>query len=498
MRGLISFAFFNKDKGYPMTYCGWRKPVTAYEQNELNALKGQSLDIPKHKALVSLKKIAHPLGLKSQQILLLDIFAALSSAQDWEGGQRPIVWPCNDYLMQQTGFSLSTLRRHIRKLFELGIIFMKDSPNGKRFGRRNAKGYIIEAYGFDLSPIAARAAEFDALFTHLQEQRAKTKQINTQITLTRRQAKAIINIALEEYKTQIKGCKNSNNKCRKIQKNTQLEHIKEKNTNESLKASDLFHLNTELNNLISMRPKPASSFKMLTQYLKQLSNLLTKIKEFLKEKTPKTNEINKMETSLNKVSLQPTQSCQINKKIEPKDSKNDTHIHTTNRNKYGNSNASNYDCEKQDNMRLAENHQINQSYNIQNKKENNFISINKNDKNTDNEISLAPETFLNACPHFKEMAEALDDKLPRNWVEIYATASKISTVAGIPLELWRKANQKLGQYQAILSIALIYEKLNDGKIKSPQGYLNAIIKRNDSGNLYLMRSFYGKLAKSTY
>ena len=35
-------------------------------------------------------------------------------------------------------------------------------PNGKRYGKRDPKGRIIEAYGFDLSPIAARYAEFRA------------------------------------------------------------------------------------------------------------------------------------------------------------------------------------------------------------------------------------------------------------------------------------------------------------------------------------------------
>jgi hypothetical protein len=39
------------------------------------------------------------------------------------------------------------------------LITMRDSPNGKRYGRRDARGNIVEAYGFDLSPIAARHAE---------------------------------------------------------------------------------------------------------------------------------------------------------------------------------------------------------------------------------------------------------------------------------------------------------------------------------------------------
>ena len=42
----------------------------------------------------------------------------------------------------------------------MGLILAKDSPTGARWGRRNHNGQIIEAYGFDLSPLAHRMAEF--------------------------------------------------------------------------------------------------------------------------------------------------------------------------------------------------------------------------------------------------------------------------------------------------------------------------------------------------
>jgi len=81
------------------------------------------------------KKVAAAIGLKSQDLLLLDTFGAVTQPQDWERGRRPIVWASNHFLMEQTGFSLATLRRHVRRLCEVGVIAMKDSPNGKRWGR---------------------------------------------------------------------------------------------------------------------------------------------------------------------------------------------------------------------------------------------------------------------------------------------------------------------------------------------------------------------------
>lgn len=97
------------------------------------------------------------------RMLVLDTLGAFTQAQDWEEGQRPIVWASNSYLMEQTGFSLSALKRHSRRLAEIGVIAFKDSPNGKRWGHRDADGRIIEAYGFDLSPLSARAEEFEQL-----------------------------------------------------------------------------------------------------------------------------------------------------------------------------------------------------------------------------------------------------------------------------------------------------------------------------------------------
>ena len=42
-------------------------------------------------------------------------------------------------------------------------VFLRDPGGGQdeqRYGRRDARGRITEAYGFDLSPLAARYAEF--------------------------------------------------------------------------------------------------------------------------------------------------------------------------------------------------------------------------------------------------------------------------------------------------------------------------------------------------
>ena len=142
---------------------GWRKATAGLAVAEQHAQAGERAAVPKTQAFVAVKRVGAHIGLKAGDMMLLDTLAAYTQAQDWEEGQRPIVWASNAYLMEQTGFSLSALKRHARRLAEIGVIAFKDSPNGKRWGHRDAEGRIIEAYGFDLSPLSARVEEFQQL-----------------------------------------------------------------------------------------------------------------------------------------------------------------------------------------------------------------------------------------------------------------------------------------------------------------------------------------------
>lgn len=71
-----------------------------------------------------------------------------------------IVFPSNATLSDRAhGMPESTLRRHLATLVQSGLILRRDSPNGKRYARRSASGQIDRAFGFDLRPLALRAAD---------------------------------------------------------------------------------------------------------------------------------------------------------------------------------------------------------------------------------------------------------------------------------------------------------------------------------------------------
>jgi replication initiation protein RepC len=74
-----------------------------------------------------------------------------------------VVFPSNATLSDRAhGMAESTLRRHLAALVEAGLICRQDSPNGKRYAARGADGGVAVAFGLDLAPLRARAAEIAA------------------------------------------------------------------------------------------------------------------------------------------------------------------------------------------------------------------------------------------------------------------------------------------------------------------------------------------------
>lgn len=177
---------------------GWRKPTPGLALAERHAQAGEQGTVSKGRALPAVKRVGVHLGLKAGDILLLDMLGAFTQERDWEPGHRPIVWPSNACLMARTGFSLSALKRRLRKLGEAGLVAFVDGSNGKRWGRRDAEGYITEACGIDLGPLRARAVEFEHLERRIQAEAELRLRLRRRITIARRMARARIEAALDE------------------------------------------------------------------------------------------------------------------------------------------------------------------------------------------------------------------------------------------------------------------------------------------------------------
>jgi len=136
--------------------------------------------------LAAFKAAAPRLGLSTRLVHAVDWLFKFTQPQDWERGGRPIVWPSALLQQEALGLSETQAKRLNRCLIEAGLVTMKDSPNGKRYGKRDPKGRIVEAYGFDLSPLAARYAEFVRLAEEGRAEREAMGRLRRRATIARK------------------------------------------------------------------------------------------------------------------------------------------------------------------------------------------------------------------------------------------------------------------------------------------------------------------------
>ena len=110
-----------------------------------------------------------------------------------------IVFPSNEQLCLRThGMPPSTLRRQLAALVDAGLIVRRDSPNGKRYARKGRGGEITLAFGFDLSPLAARAEEFERMAEEIEAEARAVRLAKERITLCRRDIAKMIATGVEE------------------------------------------------------------------------------------------------------------------------------------------------------------------------------------------------------------------------------------------------------------------------------------------------------------
>ncbi|NTI52839.1 replication protein C [Agrobacterium rhizogenes] len=147
-------------------------------------------------ALQVAKRFASAIGLKAAKIALIDQLFAFSKTLDWSDTEIvPVVWPSNELLARRLGIKVSTLKYHLAGLVEAGLICYSDHPTYQRRGRRSEDGRIVEAYGINLSPIAAQYSELLDLADAADFEARKCKGLSNRRTLLRRGIAAIIEAA---------------------------------------------------------------------------------------------------------------------------------------------------------------------------------------------------------------------------------------------------------------------------------------------------------------
>ncbi|MWD29918.1 replication protein C [Aquicoccus sp. SCR17] len=423
-----------------MKHTGWRKPTPGLGIAEQLAQAGEQLAVPKTRAFVAVKRVGAYIGLKAGDMMLLDTLGAFTQAQDWEEGQRPIVWASNAYLMEQTGFSLSALKRHARRLAEIGVISFQDSPNGKRWGRRDAEGRIVEAYGFDLSPLSARVEEFEELHADLQAERELCQRLKRQITVARRMIRARIEAAVSSALrgpwTQFTG---------------------------------LFE---ELLDRLPRRHEASEQLARLLMWFKELQERVeaaylkaTEVAQIV-ENTPKTRE----------------EVSEKTQEMNPREVISDPHILITNQLDPVTRNSS----ENEEVAAVVPNAQPEDQ--VDRELEEWVAEVRKK------RAALDLPTVMQACPEFASWARNMGGFL-KDWGDLLRVAGQLRPMIGISEHAWNVAQDRMGTQVATAAFALVFEKHSAGEVASPGGYLRGMVEKAGAGELHLERSFYGRLSE---
>ena len=177
----------------------WREPIRPSGARRLtldmrvrldqaDAFNGLPRGTAKPLRLLAAFQEAEPyLGLPVHAYKLVAWLVKQTQPQDWEEGSRPIAWPSARHQAEFLGLSLARVKQLNRALFEAGVFVIRDNEQGKRYGRRDPETKrIIEAFGFDLSPLALRYDEFVRIATAARIERDRMKGLRRRATLSRR------------------------------------------------------------------------------------------------------------------------------------------------------------------------------------------------------------------------------------------------------------------------------------------------------------------------
>ena len=433
-----------------MTNSGWRKPTPGLCQANALAKDGEWISVSKNRAMLALRRVAPALGLKPGELLLLDTLVVFTRPCDWEEGARPLVWPSNSYLVDNTGLSLSTVKRLLRNLAEKGLIAYKDSSNGHRWGRRDEDGHILDAYGFDLSPLSARTEEFESLYQSIRAERDRIKALKRKITIFRRTVWTILEGAFVES------------------------------------AREFWN---------SVKDRYDGLLKRLQQCGRDTDKLFDLYLDFGELKDDAEEALRGFKEAGVETNMDTSSDCQNKanfKNLNTRESDFEPDILSTNHrqpvksNRIENATAAGSREDSRDTTAYL-------PFAAETLPENPGQELHGRQPAEADDTQLTLQSIMYACPVFAEMAHGINDYV-RNWHDLTKVAAKIRPMIGISEDAWHKAQSVMGRERAATAIALITDKYSDGTISSPGGYLRGLSLKAEIGDLHLARSVFGRIS----
>ncbi|MEM6371302.1 MAG: plasmid replication protein RepC [Pseudomonadota bacterium] len=131
-------------------------------------------------------------GVTDREIGVLEALLSFHPEKNLGGNADMVVFPSNRALMDRChGMAESTLRRHLARLVDTGLILRHDSPNGKRYARRDPDGEVVRAFGFDLRPLLVRAPEIAQAADAARAAHERLRTLRERVSLQKRDAQKL-------------------------------------------------------------------------------------------------------------------------------------------------------------------------------------------------------------------------------------------------------------------------------------------------------------------
>lgn len=354
----------------------------------------KDITVQKWHVFRDIKEARIALGATDRALAILDALLSFHPETALCGDAELVVWPSNEQLIgRANGMSPATLRRHLANLVECGLIIRRDSPNGKRFARKSYDGAIEQAYGFDISPLVARAAEFKAMAESVRAEKKAHRVAKERLTICRRDIVKMIDTGIEE----------------------------------SVPA-DWGRVQQAYQAVVSRIPRtaPRTTIEAITTELEELwAEVRDVLETFIKTQNLNANE-----------------------------SQTERHIQNS----------------KPDSLPESEN----SSRNLERASGSAAPADNVRSLPT-RELPLA--MVMDACPNMLWLVKGGGEI--RSWQEFLAAAAVARPTLGISPSAWEEARTAMGETQAAITVAAIYQRAEE--INSPGGYLRNLADKAKAG-----------------
>lgn len=146
--------------------------------------------VNKWELLRELSKAQATFGVSERDLTVLQGLLSFFPDDALGGNAEMLVFPSNKAICERlNGMPCSTMRRHLARLIEAGLLVRRDSPNGKRYTRKDGEERV--AFGFDLSPLYCRSEEVARAAEAVREAEERVRRLREVVSLMRRDLAAL-------------------------------------------------------------------------------------------------------------------------------------------------------------------------------------------------------------------------------------------------------------------------------------------------------------------